>query len=374
MTLQAQGIARQPTSPERRSASVHRTESSQARGVVSAVDAVQGALLGTAVGDSLGLPYEGMSRRRVLNTLRAEPLRHRFLFGRGMVSDDTDHACLVLETLAETTEPERFAKRLGERLRWWLAGLPAGVGWATLRGVARLWVGVSPHQSGVFSAGNGPAMRAPLIGSFPLGNEPNRRRALVRASTRLTHIDPRAEQGAQVLASAAAFTRLGESPEDVLRLVLPDAMDSQLRERLERIANDSGAPCSELCAEWGLGRGVTGFVNDTVPAALHAWARNGGQIEPALGEVIRLGGDTDTTAAIVGALCGVSGGVRSIPAHWIDGILEWPRSTGWMLQAAERAVLQVPQRRAPFAAQMLRNAAFLCAVYGLIARRALPPY
>lgn len=346
----------------------------EARRRVSAVEAVQGALLGTAVGDSLGLPYEGMSRQRVMNTLRGDPLRQRLMFGRGMVSDDTDHACLVLETLAETTDPDQFAHQLGDRLRWWLAGLPAGVGWATLRGIARLWLGKSPHESGVYSAGNGPAMRAPLIGAFPQGNNREKRRALVRASTRLTHTDPRAEQGAQVLASAAAYARLGEAPEDILRLVLADAEDLELHTRLERVAESLKSPSAELCAEWGLGRGVTGYVNDTVPAALHAWAHNQGHIEPALAEVIRLGGDTDTTGAIVGALCGVTHGVQSIPLPWIEGIVEWPRSTEWMLRMAERAVLQAPLRRVSFVAQLLRNATFLCAVYGLIAKRALPPY
>ncbi len=48
------------------------------------------SLLGTALGDSLGLPSEGMSRARITNRWKG-PLEQRFLFGRGMLSDDTEH-------------------------------------------------------------------------------------------------------------------------------------------------------------------------------------------------------------------------------------------------------------------------------------------
>lgn len=50
---------------------------------------VIGSLLGTAVGDAIGLPYEGLSRRRALKLL-GKPTKHRLFFGKGMVSDDTE--------------------------------------------------------------------------------------------------------------------------------------------------------------------------------------------------------------------------------------------------------------------------------------------
>lgn len=61
-------------------------------------DRIVGCILGTAVGDAIGLPYEGLSRRRGARILGA-PDRHRFLFGRGMVSDDTEHTCIVAQSL-----------------------------------------------------------------------------------------------------------------------------------------------------------------------------------------------------------------------------------------------------------------------------------
>ena len=74
--------------------------------------AVEGCLLGTAVGDALGLAGEGLSRRR-LARLFPGPARMRFLGRRGMVSDDTEHTCCAAQALiASAGEPEAFARAL----------------------------------------------------------------------------------------------------------------------------------------------------------------------------------------------------------------------------------------------------------------------
>ena len=121
-------------------------------------DRFAGLLLGTAVGDTLGLPAEGMSRGRILRMWKGE-WRHRFLFNRGMVSDDTEHTLFVAQALL--THPDdvaSFQRCLAWKLRLWLLGLPAGIGLATLRAILRLWMGFPPIRSGVWSAGNGPAI------------------------------------------------------------------------------------------------------------------------------------------------------------------------------------------------------------------------
>lgn len=127
-------------------------------------DAIVGCLLGRAVGDAIGLPFEGLSREQVARRIGAEPLGHSLFGRRGMVSDDTEHACMTGQALlAAPDSPEAFARSLAWRLRGWLLGLPASVGWGTLRAVVRLWLGWSTERSGVHSAGNGPAMRAALL-------------------------------------------------------------------------------------------------------------------------------------------------------------------------------------------------------------------
>ena len=153
-------------------------------------EAIAGCLLGGAVGDALGLPYEGLTRRRAARLL-GPAVRHRFLLGRGMISDDTEHAIFTAQALiAAHGRPELFERRLARSLRWWLASVPAGVGFATLRSILKLWIGFPPSRSGVFSAGNGPAMRSPLLGVACGGGEARLREFVLR-STRMTHSDPR---------------------------------------------------------------------------------------------------------------------------------------------------------------------------------------
>ena len=122
----------------------------------------RGLMLGTAVGDALGLPAEGISRRRGRKLFRGR-WRHRFLPGVGMLSDDTEHTVFVAQSLlAHPDSAGRFVRRLAWCLRLWLVTLPAGVGFATLRSIFLLWVGMPPGRSGIYSAGNGPAMRSPV--------------------------------------------------------------------------------------------------------------------------------------------------------------------------------------------------------------------
>ena len=154
-------------------------------------DAIVGCLLGTAVGDAIGLPSEGLSpqrQRRLFTNIDS----HRLLFARGMTSDDTEHTCLLANALIESAGDEGiFQRELAHGLRTWLLTLPAGVGLATLRATIKLCIGVGPQHSGVFSAGNGPAMRSALIGVC-YGQDQMRMRRLVSISTRITHTDPKA--------------------------------------------------------------------------------------------------------------------------------------------------------------------------------------
>ena len=347
---------------------------------------IAGVILGTAVGDALGLPREGLSRRRARRLFGGPPLRHRFLFGRGMVSDDTEHTCMVGQALLRApADADAFARSLGWRLRWWLLGLPAGTGRATLRAVLKLWLGFSPRRSGVYSAGNGPAMRAALLG-ICLGHDPERLRAYVRASTRLTHTDPRAERGAFLVALATyhgAMHGQGVDREAFLRearVALPDRDDkldrllNQLEDHLQR-----NVPAVGFADALGLDRGVSGYIYHTVPLALYCWLRHPGDFRAAVEEVIVLGGDSDSTGAVVGGMVGATVGSAGIPAEWVKGVLEWPRSVAWMQKLAQRLAGSFGEASVGplplfWPGLIPRNLFFLAVVLLHAFRRLLPPY
>jgi len=126
-------------------------------------EALQGVLLGTAVGDALGLPAENMSPERIRRRWKGE-WRMRLAFGRGMISDDTEHTLMVAQALlAHPNDAAAFQRSLAWKFRWWFAGLPGGVGLATAKACLKLWAGFPANKAAVASAGSGPAMRSAII-------------------------------------------------------------------------------------------------------------------------------------------------------------------------------------------------------------------
>ncbi|HEY4002416.1 MAG TPA: ADP-ribosylglycohydrolase family protein [Candidatus Xenobia bacterium] len=317
-----------------------------------------GVLLGTALGDALGLPYEGLSPSRA-GRLLPGPLRPRLVGSRMMVSDDTEHTILTAQALlAAPDDVSAFARDLGWRLRGWLLALPAGVGFATLRACLKLCAGVSPERAGVRSAGNGPAMRAAILGVC-LTDRRDDLRAYVRASTRLTHTDPRAERGALAVALVASGVPVPALPEIM-------DMDDELLEALDRPQASSGP------------NGVKGYIYDTVGAALAAYRNHPGDWSGVVSEAVAAGGDTDTVAAIAGGLAGARG--DALPDAWLQALWEWPRDVSWMASLAGRleATFQKGERPGPLPVAWplipLRNALFLGTVLAHGFRRLAPPY
>jgi ADP-ribosylglycohydrolase len=349
-------------------------------------DRFAGAILGTLVGDALGLPREGMSARRAARVFGGAPLRHRFLFGRGMMSDDTEHTCLTAQALlAHPDNPTAFAKSLAWKLRFWLLGLPAGVGFGTLRAILKLWIGFPPSKSGVRSAGNGPGMRAPIIGAC-LSYEVDKLKEFVRASTLITHSDPKASEGALAVALCAAYA-VNHKPGDVeagwlLAQVGDYLEDTELIDLLSNVNTQlaAGAPVAQFASSLGLDKGVSGYMYHTVPVAIFAWLRHMHSFREAVGNVILLGGDTDTTGAIVGALAGATLGASAIPEVWLGKIFEWPRSVKWMRRLSARLSTRFSNAEEARPVRLFwpglfpRNLLYMPVVLAHGFRRLLPPY
>jgi ADP-ribosyl-[dinitrogen reductase] hydrolase len=118
----------------------------------------------------------------------------------------------------------------------------------------------------------------------------------------------------------------------------------------------------------------------TVPVAVHAWLAHPEDFRAAVLAAVRCGGDTDTLAAIVGGIVGARVGRAGIPAEWLSGLWEWPRSVAWMERLggrlAEVSASGTPQRALPLAvwAVPLRNQLFVAVVLTHGFRRPLPPY
>ena len=344
---------------------------------------ILGCLLGTAVGDAVGLRREGLSRQRAMRMYGGAPLKPNLLFGWGFCSDDTEHTLMVGRALAISGgDPKQFELELAAQFRRWLLAMPAGIGFATLRACLNLLVGFGPERSGVVSAGNGPAMRAALLGVC--SDNEAQLVALVHASTRITHTDPRAEEGALIVARAAQLAAVGDtrSPGEFISdsavLIHGDELRKSLQAAASALAENKS--CFEFAEASGWTNGVSGYVNHTVPAALYCWAKSPRDFQQCVEYAVLLGGDTDSVAAIAGAISAANLGAEAIPKEWISQLREWPRSVEWMTELAKSLCTTVSQPVATdpppmhWLATVPRNCMFAAAVIGLGFRRLLPPY
>lgn len=349
-------------------------------------NSLTGCLLGTAVGDALGLPYERLSPRRA-RKMFGDLGRYNLLPGKGMFSDDTEHACLVAQCIiASGGEVAEFQRRLGWSLRWWLLGLPAGIGMATLKSCIKLWLGFPPSKSGIFSAGNGPAMRSPLLGVL-YGDDIEKLRQYVRSSTVITHRDPKAFYGAMGAALAAfESSRTSQAtPAGFLNRIeesFPEESAGEFISLIQKAARsaEQNEPISQFAESLGCKNGITGYIYRTVPGVIQTWLRYQDDFAGGVKEIISAGGDTDTTGAILGAIIGARVGKKGIPAPWLDNIWEWPRSVTWIeeLAAALSEVMEgIEGVRCPDYWRIVilpRNLLFLLVVLLHGFRRMAPPY
>jgi len=186
---------------------------------------------------------------------------------------------------------------------------------------------------------------------------------------------------------AARTAACGEAPDGRgfladLRGLLADERSGEMLQFVDRAVESvrRGETTVEFAASLGLGKGVSGYAHHSVPVALHAWLSHPRDFRSAVTAVIRCGGDTDTTGAIVGGIVGGAVGKDGIPGEWLSGLAEWPRSVTWMERLARECsaarIAGTAERppRLPVVPLLARNVLLIAVVLFHAFRRLLPPY
>ncbi|HEX3234431.1 MAG TPA: ADP-ribosylglycohydrolase family protein [Gemmatimonadales bacterium] len=296
-------------------------------------DALVGCIVGQALGDALGFVVEAeppeVAEEYVRGCLLAGRAGERTPrgFGFGQYTDDTQLARELLRSFAESAgwSPAAFAIRLSDLFR---DGLDIGAGPGTRAAAGRLLHGVPWTESGTPApyAGNGSAMRAGPLGLlFP--GKPDEMQRAVREQSRITHLDPRSAAGAAAVAGAVALAsesgpivreefleRLADwtAPEDA-------SMADAIRGLHEwaSLAPDAAAQHLHRAgldpAHTGAWMGISAFVVPSVLWSLYAFLRSPDDYWTTVCTAIRVGGDTDTMAAMAGAVSGARLGVAAMP-------------------------------------------------------------
>lgn len=327
--------------------------------------ALYGSLLGGAVGDAYGLPFEGMRPQRIAKIFSPEQRYHLIpLIHGGMVSDDTEHAIMTVQAyIASAGDVQKFRQALKWRMVAWLWTLPAGVGMATGRSIFKMMLGFS--NTGVYSAGNGGAMRSAVLGVLCENIE--QLKQFVHISTTLTHTDPKAYQGSLVVALLAWLEcrHADWTVEQIFTFLHTHIDDKTLLTSLESYQAEP--------------QGITGYIYHTVPAVVQTWCQYRENPLAGLNHLIQQGGDTDTTCAIFGGIVGVRFGQQmyhSMAGTWCETKI----TATWLERLSHQAydVYQHNISQKPLSLFGIwtypRNMIFLMIVLLHGFRRLLPPY
>jgi len=267
-----------------------------------------GCLLGLALGDALGAPFEGSPPgEKPLGSPR--PLLR--------YTDDTEMALGVAESLSEAGgfDPGHMAMKFAANFdprRGYGPGAAAVL--ARIReGVPWLEASRSVFPDGSF--GNGAAMRAAPLGLF-FHRDGRRLREAARGASAITHAHPLAQEGALLIAWAVSAILRGRSEGEILQGLEAEAETAEYREKLRAVKELLGKNEDAAAVIARLGNGVEAL--RSAPTALYAFLRYGGDYLAAVGFCLSLGGDTDTIAAMAGALSGAKLGEGALPGEHVQ--------------------------------------------------------
>ncbi len=262
---------------------------------------IPGSLIGLAIGDSFGAPFEGMENISLIpeRMMGGGPFRTR----RGEYTDDTLQMIALAESLVTCRgfEAIDFVKRLlgiyaihpeyfGPTSRLVLEKIRSGV---PVRQAAMLPDGAMGGRT------NGAVMRGAPIGIF---YRPDDALAVSRVAAAVTHPHPVAIACSGFVNQMIAILCRGGTKETAFYRALASCDNGEVRRRVAALSLAEVIPSLDAL--------------DTTHAAITCFME-----EETFREMIRravgYGGDTDTIAAIAGALGGACLGIEGIPEHWI---------------------------------------------------------
>ncbi len=296
-----------------------------------------GTLIGCAVGDALGAPFEGKTREAIaLIDGLTDAFRPYRSYSAGQYTDDTQQTIAIAKSIIAVGQVDGAAIA-SEFVQLWESGEIVGAGPVAKRAVERLMAGVPWMEAALPEdlAYNGTAMRVSPIGLWNYDRS-NCIAPDARISSIVTHRHPAAIAGAIAIATAVAYAinHTEIQAADFLNTVSESIIgeDTKFAGQIQRIEGWLGleetvaleqiASVSEnrIFALQRDGFGISVFVVPTVLMSLYAFLKSPQDYIATVERAIRAGGDVDSTAAIAGAISGAHNGIDAIPAHLVRGV------------------------------------------------------
>lgn len=279
---------------------------------MTTLDQFRGCLLGLALGDALGAPFEGGFVERLVWRVIG-----RTWHGEMRWTDDTQMTIDLVESFLhqQPLDPNDLAMRFAKSYRW-----SRGYGPAAAKVLKRIARGVdwrqanrSVYRDGSF--GNGAAMRAPILGLI-YADRVAELPEVVQLTAAVTHAHPIGVEGAVLLAAVTADAAQRCGSRDILQKALAQSTLPEFRTRLETACDWLGFQSSvrtpaEVANQFGHGVAAHQSCVTAIYVALRF--RNQPFLEMQQ-FVANVGGDVDTLGAMAGAIWGTINGSSNLPA------------------------------------------------------------
>ena len=275
------------------------------------LDQFEGCLLGSALGDALGAPFEGGPIERLLWRIIGRTSK-----GEMRWTDDTWMTIDVAESLVATgrVDADDLAQRFARSYQW-----SRGYGPGAAKLLKRIAKGMdwreanrSVYPDGSF--GNGGAMRAPAVGLF-YADKLDELADAARLSASVTHAHPLGKEGAVLIASATALSAFSLAPLDILAGASAHCRHEAFSNRVDIAAawmRSKATPTANEVRQ-KLGNGIAAA--ESCVTALYIGLRF---LESPYMEMhhfaVRCGGDVDTIGAMAGAIWGAANGGARLPS------------------------------------------------------------
>jgi poly(ADP-ribose) glycohydrolase ARH3 len=297
-------------------------------------DRFRGCFLGLAIGDALGGRFEAQSAEHICSRCPTVTALIDYPQDEIWYTDDTQMAIGVAESLAKYGQiiEEHLCKAFVDNYvpsRGYGRGARAVLD-AMENGQDYRQVATKYFPGG--SYGNGAAMRVAPVGLF-FRDAPEQLLEQARLSALPTHLHPLGIEGAQLLALAVSLSSKAERLDraDFFEKLLSASRTVEFRGKL---ATASRAQNPNDLAQ--LGNGIEAL--ESVVTAIASFAMSPESYSDTIAQVIFLGGDTDTMAAMAGALSGAYFGAKRLPKRLIGLLEDSPKGRRYIIDLADQLV------------------------------------
>ena len=318
--------------------------------MINLIERAKGCIVGSAIGDALGMPLEYISKKELDNLYGGKinefkdpasdhPCGH---LKAGQYTDDTQQTIALAESILEKKGFDIFA--FAEKLKQWVRDnlerpeCNRFPGMTSIKSCQELLCGIDPYQSGSRTGVScGAIMRVSPIGVF-YHADPLLAREYGMKSSVPTHSNQIAIESAGFVAEVIANLMNGNSPLVSCETALSNLTNIDLYETINFVCHNFGMDPEQMIKLTGSSESIF----ETLPFALYSFLKSPCNFEDCVVRAANdsVPGDTDSIACIAGAFAGAHNGYYKIPGKFKDGL----ENRIFLEELAEKLICEVDKR------------------------------